>query len=157
MKAPLREWLRSAWEYGSEIVFSILLGIILLLILRIEWFRSVLYENRSDLFVLLLTLSGVCAAIWVAFLAVLNSEFGKELRLHGQSSVYSRALAFPMFLAILASLVAPLRNQNASHARTAIALFSLIYAAVAFFNLVRNVSKLVNLWQEWEQHAASRR
>jgi hypothetical protein len=154
MKQLLRRVSFVFWEYAVEILLAGLISALAIKLLELSAIRSALHEYREELSLSLLAVFGASAAIWAAFLAVLGTDFGKKLRMHGQATAYSVGLAFPMFTSIVASLVVPLHTTQSTGFRTAIALYMLTYASITFLNLVRNVIGLIRLWQEWERLGA---
>lgn len=97
-------WVQFCWEYLGEIVLSVLVCILVFKLVRLEILFKGLSDRRSDLLVSYGVAIAVSTAVWGIFLSILTTDFGSWLRRIGQAHDYSRALAFPIFVDLIALL-----------------------------------------------------
>lgn len=151
------DFVLSVWEYAGEVIAA---GLVYVL-LRI-WFGSAsiskFYADKQSAGAILVgIILASCIAVWVAFGALLSSEFGKWLRTTGNATVYSRAFAFPILvsLATLALLLTLSADTTAAHFVTIMVIYNLLN----FITMIFNLHGLYRLWQEKDrtdhQHEAA--
>ena len=135
------------WGYLAELLPACILALALYLICGNEAVVNWLLEWKADLLKgleLAFTLSGV---IFGAFIAVLCTDFGKQLRIAGAANDYTLGLAWP----ILANGTAMFTLMGTTPGKSWVSkltLFFLIYAVLNCVNMVRNVVGLVRIWQD---------
>jgi hypothetical protein len=139
------------WEYAVEVVLAVLCCALVLLLRSTADLLVILCRLRGDLLVGTGIVLGIGCAIWVGLLAVFASDFGGWLRTRGEAGAYSRALATPLVVYMAAFVVVMLTACRNSHFFPVLNLFALVYCAINFVTMIRNVHKLVMLWQTWEQ------
>lgn len=93
---------------------------------------------------------GVSAAVFAAYFAVLATEFGRELRVHGVAK-YAAAFAFPLvpFAATIAAL--EMFTKDSGPGLSQAITFLTCYSGLNCITMVRNVLGIVRLWQEVER------
>lgn len=140
----------SVWEYLGELILATLSCVLFRLHYSTADLLELLCRLRSDLLVGVAAAMALSCGVWIGLLAIFASDFGAWLRKRGEASVYSRALATPvvLYMAVFAiTMFAPCRNSPYS---AFLNLFGLVYGAINFITIVRNVQGLIDLWQTWE-------
>jgi hypothetical protein len=97
-------WGESCWEYLGEILLAVFVCVLIYIWSQPEFVLKGLSDLRSDLLVSYGVAIAVSTAVWGIFLTILTTEFGTWLRGIGEAHRYSRALAFPIFVDLIALL-----------------------------------------------------
>lgn len=137
-----------AWEYLGEIVASCFLLIALNRLIRIGEMAAWLVRQQSPLANLLVVAAAATAITFAAFFAVLTTDFGLALRRAGEAKEYVTAFGYPLLLFVATLGLLSLGNSNWGSFYTELVVFFLIYSALNFVSMVKNVIDLAGLWQD---------
>lgn len=138
------------WAYAGELLLSLLLLVALNLVIGSENVRNWIVKQSAPLGNLLLVGTAATGLTFGGFVAVLTTDFGKELRRAGRATIYVVALAWPLLLFVLTMALLTLATPASGLASiyTYLVPFLLIYSALNFVTMVKNVVGLVGLWQD---------
>jgi hypothetical protein len=149
LSSSIQGRLLTLWEYGGEIIAALLIYALL----RI-WFGAVQISEfsrrkHSDEVILISIVLAACVAVFVAFLQILSTELGAEMRKRGEAAAYSRAFAFPILVSLitLALLLMMGASDWAAHCTTLL----IIYNLLNFVTMIFNSQGVIRLWQDWER------
>jgi len=92
--------------------------------------------------------SAVSVCLFAAFIAVLCTDFGRRLRLHGVAKAYSVAFAFPILIFLvtfsLLSSVVPGSNIWFS---SAVGYF-VVYSGLNSYTIIKNLIDIIRVWED---------
>jgi hypothetical protein len=140
--------LEHVWEYLGEAVASALLLVASNQFVGLQRMTVWLAHQQSSLVNLLIVSAAATGITFGAFIAVLTTEFGLALRRTGEAKGYVTALGFPLLLFVSTLGVITLGNSELGWLYNQVAIFLLIYSGLNLVTTVRNVIKLVGLWQD---------
>jgi hypothetical protein len=154
-----RERFLIGWAYIVELVAAYLLYLLVSLVFGALESESFICRTSSVWATACGIAVGVAATVWVAFFSVLGTPFGSELRSRGAASVYSTALAAPIFVFFVATVLFMLLPTSCTggtgdkigyHRLAQISIFLGVYSVINFVTLVRNVIQLIKLWEHFD-------
>jgi hypothetical protein len=150
------EKLLATWEYAVELLLAALLSLLAFLLFGRETLHKNLCSLRGDLTVSFEVLLGTAVAVWVGFLAMLATSFGRWLRRKKEAYAYAVGLAAPAFIYFFALMVLVFTICSEGRAFVVLNVCILIYGLINFITMIRNINGLVGLWQVWEARPRSR-
>ena len=144
------EWnLVTIWEYGGEVVAALLIYFLLRESFGVEQISAFCVSKHSEGAILIGLILAACIAICAVFWGLLNTEFGKEIRIRGEAAAYSRAFAFPILISLVNLVL--LLTLDATRLTTHLLIIVSIYNLLTFVTMIFNMQGLVRLWQDWER------
>ncbi len=143
------------WTYLSELILSSLVCVLLWITSGPSVIGAMIFEKRVELIALTGGAATLAGVVFAAYIALLQTDFGKRIRLQGASLEYAHAIAFPFLLLFLTTVVLSLWGNRTSISQSRAMTFVLVYCGVNFVTMIRNVLGLVKLWECLERAGAT--
>ncbi|QHS52384.1 hypothetical protein [Edaphobacter sp. 12200R-103] len=136
------------WEYGGEILASVLLLVALNQLIGLEVLRDWLVHKKADLANMLIIAATATAITCSGFFAMLATEFGLQLRQAGEAKAYATAFVFPLMLFATTFALLTLGPIENTQKFDDLLVFLLIYSSLNLLTMIKNVIGLTTLWQD---------
>jgi hypothetical protein len=147
--------LTKIWTYAVEAVSAALFSAVFWLTIGVEKIRAWQVDKKPDLLVSVGIAIAASATIFAAYFALLSTDFGRKLRMHGVAAEYTAAFAFPMILFMISAGTFEFVDDNPGRTFSRFVTFLLCYSCVNCLTMVRNVIELVRLWQDIDRGSAA--
>jgi hypothetical protein len=138
----------AVWEYAGEILASALIYLALVLSLGANKVSGWVFAKHGELSVAVGIAVAIGIAIFAAFIAVLCTDFGKQLRLKGEAQPYIVGFGTPILIFLLTLLSLIFITQQTDGWCVRIVSMLLIYSCLNCYTAITNMIGLVSLWQE---------
>ena len=152
----MRILLTKLWAYAVETVCAIVLCAIIWLTIGADEVAAWQIQKRPDLLVSIGIGAAVSGTIFAAYFALLSTEFGRKLRVHGVAVEYAAAFAFPMALLVMVAGTLEFSDKNTNLLLSRFITFLLCYSCVNCVTMIKNVIGLVHLWQDVDRSTEAR-